>query len=135
MGSAEEPSGGPLFSDASMNISVDFVRRRRALRRNLKAINADGFSFSIMVGIAETYLPAFMLARGFGELSAALIATLPVLLGSLLQLGAPWLLAQLGACRRFVVTVAALQALSVLVLCGLALADSVQPWTVRTGAC
>jgi len=130
VGSAEEPPGGLLFSDASMNISADFLRRRRALRRNLKAINADGFSFSIMVGIAETYLPAFMLARGFGELSAALIAALPVLLGSLLQLGAPWLLAQLGAYRRFVVAVAALQALSVLVLCGLALAESVQPWMV-----
>ena len=111
-----------------MTISADFLRRRRALRRNLKAINADGFSFSIMVGIAETYLPAFMLARGFGELSAALIATLPVLLGSLLQLCAPLLLVWLGAYRRFVVTVAALQAGSVLVLSGLAIAGDVRPW-------
>jgi MFS family permease len=121
---------GVCISDASMTRSVDFLRRRSALRRNLKAINADGFSFSIMVGIAETYLPAFMLARGFGELSAALIAALPVLLGSLLQLAAPWLLARLGAYRRFVVTVAALQATSVLVLTGLALAENVRPWMV-----
>ena len=113
-----------------MTISADFLHRRRALRRNLKAINADGFSFSIMVGIAETYLPAFMLARGFGELSAALIATLPVLLGSLLQLCAPLLLVWLGAYRRFVVTVAALQAGSVLVLSGLAIAGDVRPWMV-----
>ncbi len=83
-----------------------------------------------MVGIAETYLPAFMLARGFGELSAALIATLPVLLGSLLQLCAPLLLVWLGAYRRFVVSVAALQAGSVLVLSGLALAGDVRPWMV-----
>ncbi|MFN5896909.1 MAG: hypothetical protein ACK48Y_05245, partial [Planctomyces sp.] len=109
-----------------MTITVDSLRRRSVLRRNLKAINADGFSFSIMVGIAETYLPAFMLARGFGELAAALIAALPVLLGSLLQLAAPWLLARLGAYRRFVVTVAALQATSVLVLTGLALAEHVR---------
>ncbi|MFN5587128.1 MAG: MFS transporter [Planctomyces sp.] len=113
-----------------MTITVDSLRRRSVLRRNLKAINADGFSFSIMVGIAETYLPAFMLARGFGELAAALIAALPVLLGSLLQLAAPWLLARLGAYRRFVVTVAALQATSVLVLTGLALAEHVRPWMV-----
>lgn len=45
--------------------------RQVVLRRNLRAMNADGFSFSVMVGIAETYLPAFMLSRGFGEFAAA----------------------------------------------------------------
>jgi predicted MFS family arabinose efflux permease len=104
--------------------------RQAVLRGNLRAMNADGFSFSVMVGIAETYLPAFMLSRGFGEFAAALIATLPVLLGSLLQLGAPWLLGCLGSYRRFVVTTAALQALSVLGLVFLALYPGLRAWMV-----
>ncbi len=106
------------------------VPSRRALRRNLTAMNADGFSFSVMVGIAETYLPAFMLARGFGELNAALIATLPVLLGSVLQLAAPAALQWFGCYRRFVVTAALVQSLSVLMLMVLALSDGAGAWMV-----
>jgi predicted MFS family arabinose efflux permease len=104
--------------------------RQVVLRRNLRAMNADGFSFSVMVGIAETYLPAFMLSRGFGEFAAALIATLPVLLGSLLQLAAPTLLHRLGSYRTFVVTTATLQALSVFMLMLLAFYPGLQAWMV-----
>lgn len=69
---------------APMIMQTQTVPRGKILRRNLTAMNADGFSFSVMVGIAETYLPAFVLARGLGEMNAALIATVPVLLGSVL---------------------------------------------------
>ena len=93
-----------------MIMQVQTVPRRKTLRRNLKAMNADGFSFSVMVGIAETYLPAFVLARGLGEFNAALIATVPVLLGSILQLLAPMALQRLKSYRRFVVMAASIQA-------------------------
>ncbi|GIX05547.1 MAG: MFS transporter [Planctomycetaceae bacterium] len=43
-----------------------------------------------MVGLGETYVPAFVLASGLGEVLAGLITTIPVLLGSLLQLVSPW---------------------------------------------
>jgi len=106
------------------------VPRRKALRRNLKAMNADGFSFSVMVGIAETYIPAFVLARGLGDLTAAMIATVPVLLGSVLQLFAPFVLQRLRSYRRFVVTTATLQACSMLMLMGMALMRHVPAWAV-----
>lgn len=106
------------------------VPRRKTLRRNLKAMNADGFSFSVMVGIAETYLPAFVLARGLGELPAAMIATVPVLLGSVLQLFAPFILQRLRSYRRFVVATAILQACSMLMLMGMALLRHVPAWAV-----
>ena len=106
------------------------VPRRKTLRRNLKAMNADGFSFSVMVGIAETYVPAFVLARGLGELNAALIATVPVLLGSILQLLAPMALQRLKSYRRFVVTTASIQASSMLVLMFMALMPHVPAWAV-----
>jgi len=113
-----------------MIMQAQIIPRDHALRRNLRAMNADGFSFSVMVGIAETYLPAFMLARGFGELNAALIATLPVLLGSLLQMAAPVLLKWFGCYRRFVVAAALVQSSSVLMLMVLALSGGVQAWMV-----
>ncbi len=106
------------------------VPRRKALRRNLKAMNADGFSFSVMVGIGEAYLPAFMLARGLGEMNAAMIATVPVLLGSILQLLAPLALQKLNSYRRFVVSTASLQACSMLMLMAMALTEHVPAWVV-----
>ena len=113
-----------------MIMQVQIVPARKILRRNLKAMNADGFSFSVMVGIAETYLPAFVLARGLGEVNAALIATVPVLLGSVLQLLAPMVLQRLKSYRRFVVMTASIQASSMLVLMGMALMPHVPAWAV-----
>ena len=113
-----------------MIMQAQTVHRRKTLRRNLKAMNADGFSFSVMVGIAETYVPAFVLARGLGEFNAALIATVPVLLGSVLQLLAPMVLQRLKSYRRFVVTTASLQACSMLILMYMALMPHVPAWAV-----
>jgi len=123
-------SSGKPERRASMIMLAQTVPRRKTLRRNLKAMNADGFSFSVMVGIAETYVPAFVLARGLGELNAALIATVPVLLGSILQLLAPMALQRLKSYRRFVVMTASIQASSMLVLMCMALMPHVPAWAV-----
>ena len=71
----------------------------------------DGVFFSVMVGIGETYLPAFVLAAGLGEVAAGLITTLPLLAGAVLQLLAPRGVKWLGSPRLWVVGSAALQAL------------------------
>jgi len=115
---------------SQMIMQARTVPRRKSLRRNLNAMNADGFSFSVMVGIAETYLPAFVLARGLGDLTAAMVATVPVLLGSLLQLFAPFLLQRLKSYRRFVVTTATMQACSMLVLMGMSFMEHVPAWSI-----
>ncbi|MCA9034971.1 MAG: MFS transporter [Planctomycetaceae bacterium] len=104
--------------------------RQAVLRRNLRAMNVDGISFSIMVGMSETYLPAFVLARGMGELTAAMIATVPILLGSILQLAAPLLLQRIGSYRSFVVGMATLQAVSMIALLVMALVQNVAAWAV-----
>lgn len=59
---------------------------RPRLRRDLAAISADGVAFSVMVGVGETYLVPFALALGLAAGQASLLATLPILAGSLLQL-------------------------------------------------
>ena len=46
-------------------------------------------AFSVMVGCGETYFAAFALALGFGPVASGMVATLPVLVGAVIQLAAP----------------------------------------------
>lgn len=86
------------------------------LKKDLSAMTADGAAFSLMVGLGETYLPAFVLAVGLGEVAAGLIASVPIVAGAVLQLLSPWAVARLGSYRRWVVLCVLVQALSLLPL-------------------
>jgi MFS family permease len=72
---------------------------------------ADALAFSLMVGSGELYLPAFALALAMGETVTGLLASLPLLVGSLLQLVSPRMVRRLGSYRRWVVLCSLLQAL------------------------
>ena len=102
--------------------------RAETLRRDLNCMMADGASYSVMVGVGETYVPAFALALGLGEVAAGLIATLPMLAGGMLQLISPWAVRRLGSHRRWVVTCAAVQAVGLLLMMAMALLTEVSPW-------
>src|SRR5258708_17664221 len=78
--------------------------RRRSLRKNLRNSVSDGAAFSMMVGIGETYFPAFVLALGMGEIAAGLVASIPLLVGAVLQMISPAAVVRLGSNRRGVVT-------------------------------
>lgn len=88
----------------------------RALRTSLRDGVVDGGAFSVMVGCGETYLPAFVLAVGLGEVVAGLVATVPMLLGAALQLLSPRMIPRIGSHRRWVVLCATLQAAAFLPL-------------------
>ncbi|HVS18816.1 MAG TPA: MFS transporter [Planctomycetota bacterium] len=79
-------------------------------RRDLGLSLWDGVFFSLMVGLGETYLPAFALALGHGDVTSGLLASLPMLAGGLVQLAAPRAAHALGSNRRWVVAAATLQA-------------------------
>lgn len=81
-------------------------------RRDLGFIFKDGIFFSLMVGMGETYLPAFVLAVGLGEVLAGWVATVPLLVGALVQLISPWGVGWVRSFRRWVVLCALLQSLS-----------------------
>ena len=81
------------------------------LKRDLRLSVGDGSAHGVMIGVGETYLPAFVLAIGMGEVFAALIATVPQLIGSLIQLISPAAIRTLGSHQRWVVLCAGLQAL------------------------
>ncbi|MFH1745608.1 MAG: MFS transporter [Planctomycetota bacterium] len=90
--------------------------RPKLLRRDLRASVADGTAFSLTVGLGESYLPAFVLAVGLGEVTAGLIATVPLFIGSVVQLVSPYAVRRVGSHRRWVLMCATLQSLSFLPL-------------------
>jgi MFS family permease len=82
----------------------------------LCASTGDGVTFSLMVGLGETYLPAFVLALGLGDVAAGLITTVPLAAGAVLQLVSPAGVRWFGSHQRWVVFCAALQAICFLPL-------------------
>lgn len=104
------------------------------LRRDLRALNADGGFSSFVIGIGETYIPAFALAVGFGSLGAGLIATVPMLAGAFLQLAAPHGVVRLGSLRRWVVACVTVQALSFVPLIIAAWTRQAPAWLVYLAA-
>lgn len=98
------------------------------MRRDLRAMLSDGAAFSLMIGLGETYVPAFALAAGLGDATAGLVATLPMLAGAALQLGTPAGVARLGSYRRWVVTCAVVQALSFLPLVAGGVRGGISEW-------
>ncbi len=77
-------------------------------------------AFSVMVGGGESYLTPFGLALGLPEWLAALLSTVPLMAGSLLQLATPRGVAWLGSNRRWAVACVTVQALCYLPLAGAA---------------
>lgn len=65
-----------------------------------------------MVGMGESYLPAFALAVGMGDVVSGLVASVPMMAGALLQLASPAAVRKLGSHRRWVILCATCQALS-----------------------
>lgn len=91
----------------------------------------DGLSVAVMIGIGEAYLPAFVLAMDRrAAVSAGLVASVPLLVGTVIQLRLSALVRWLGSVRKTVVLTAVIQALSFLPLAAFALAGSVPVVTV-----
>ena len=90
----------------------------------------EGAAHSIMVGLGESYLPAFVLAMGMGQVAAGLITTIPLLAGAVLQLVSPAAVRYFGSHRRWVVTCAALQAASFVPLAVAALLGKLPVWAM-----
>jgi MFS family permease len=106
LGAAAAPSAG------ESGVSEDAPETKR----NLTASLVDGGGYSIMVGVGETYFSPFALAMGMTAAGAGLIVTVPVLIGSTLQLATPWAVQRLGSHRVWLVITVFLQVLCLLAL-------------------
>ncbi len=82
------------------------------LRRNLRASTIDGAAYSVNVGVGETYLPAFLLAVGGGEIIAGLVASVPLVAGAIIQSISPIGVRRIGSLRRWVLLCATVQSFS-----------------------
>jgi MFS family permease len=103
-------------------------------RRDLRTVYAEGVAFSVMVGVGESYLAAFVLALGQGEILSGLVATVPLVVGGVIQLLTPWAIFRLGSRRRWAVLCAAGQAASFLPLVGGAWLGRMPAWMIFAAA-
>src|SRR5262249_14687177 len=104
------------------------------LRSDLRLILGEGAASSMMVGAGESYLAAFALALGLGQVPAGLISTVPLLIGAVVQLISAPAVRYLGSHRRWVVGCATLQAASFVPLCLAALSGSASVTAVFAAA-
>ena len=95
------------------------------LRTDLWAGHLEGAAFGGMVGLGETYLPAFALAVGLGDITAGMVASVPLLAGGILQTASPLAIRWLGSHKRWVLLCALIQALSFIPLLMAALAGQI----------
>lgn len=121
-----ENTASPVSSTPINGEAVD--RKAGGTPRDLYSSTADGVAFGLMVGLGETYFPAFALAIGLGEIFAGLIASVPMIAGGLMQLISPIAIQRLGSNRRWVVACAAVQTLSFLPLAIAALVGHLPGW-------
>ena len=84
--------------------------------KTLRLSLIDAFLCSLMVGVGETYLPAYVLSVGMNEIFAGILASLPLVSGAFLQLFTPKGVRKLGSHKSWVVGSTALQAISFLPL-------------------
>lgn len=110
--------------------SVIPLAQRDPVRDDLAASVRDGMCFSVMAGLGESFVPAFALALGLGDVWAGLVATVPILIGALLQTASLRGVAWVGSLRRWVVLCAVLQAAAFLPLVAGALAGTFPAWAL-----
>lgn len=84
--------------------------------KSLKLSLIDAFLSALMIGIGETYLPAYVLSIGMGEIFAGYLASLPIVSGAILQLITPRGLQRIQSHKNWVVSFSLLQALCYLPL-------------------
>jgi len=108
--------------------------RAGQLRHDLRSSLGDAAGSGMMVGTGETYLPAFALAAGLGEVLAGLIASLPQLAGGIMQLVSPHGVRLSRSHRKWVVTCAAVQGLAFVPLALAAWYGGVTTWMVLGAA-
>lgn len=86
--------------------------REKSLRLSL----IDAFLSALMIGAGETYLPAYSLSIGLGEIFAGVLASMPIVSGAILQLITPRGLQRVQSHKHWVVAASLLQALTFLPL-------------------
>ena len=99
-------------------------------QKSMKLSLVDAFLSALVIGAGETYLPAYALSTGMGEVFAGILATLPIVSGAFLQLMTPRGLQQVQSHKHWVVISTILQALTFLPLVYFSATRSPDFWTL-----
>lgn len=83
---------------------------------NLRLSLLDGLLFALMVGFGESYILAFAVALGTSEAKVGILASVPLLLGAVLQLTSPYGVRRIGSHKKWVLFTAVIQSLAFLPL-------------------
>lgn len=86
------------------------------IQKSLKISLIDAFLYSLMVGAGESYLPAFALSLGMGDIAAGILTSLPLVTGALVQLVTPKFSLKIKNPKLWIVLSAIFQALAFLPL-------------------
>lgn len=100
----------------------------RTIRSDLRNCTGDGITHAFMVGLGETNFPLFALALGKGDAVAGLVATVPQLVGAVLQTCAPWGIRRIGSPRRWIMLCATIQCLGFVPMVAAALLGRMPTW-------
>lgn len=100
--------------------------REKSLRLSL----IDAFLSALMVGAGETYLPAYSLSIGMGEIFAGVLASMPIVSGAILQLITPRGLQRVQSHKHWVVASSLLQALTFIPLIYFSTTRAPDFWTL-----
>ncbi len=98
--------------------------------RDLLAGHVEGCAVGLMVGLGETYLAAFALALGLGEIFAGLVASVPLVAGGIMQLISPFMVHRFRSHKRWVMVCATVQATSFIPLAIAATLGRLPGWAV-----
>jgi MFS family permease len=118
----------PPAARAADGPAAAISNRPRSLRSDLVNCTGDGVTHAFMVGLGETNFPLFALALGKGEAVAGLVATVPQLIGAVLQLCAPWGVRKIGSPRRWIMLCATVQCLGFVPMVVAALLGAMPTW-------
>jgi MFS family permease len=110
-------------------LGIDLVKAE-VVRHNLRCSTIDGLFYMFMVGFAETFFPFFILNMFGSEVGSGLVATVPVMFATILQLLAPHLVERMRSYRRAVVLCAAVQTVACPALAVIALMGTAPIWLV-----
>jgi MFS family permease len=127
--------GSPRRPETTISaVSASPLPPRGSLRRDLLVSTVDAVAYSVMVGCGESYFPAFALALGLGPVASGMVASLPILVGAVVQLAAPLATARVGSHRRWVIACTTVQSLCFLPFVWWALRGHARLWELIVAA-
>ena len=100
----------------------------QTLNHNLRACTLDAAFYGSMVGFGETYLAAFAVAIGLGQVTAGLATSLPILCGGIAQLFSFGMLRSKGSYRKWITICVCVQGFSFIPLLIAAIVGTIPAW-------